>query len=68
MCVCACVLEREQSGGAGGGGGAEIHFHSRELLEPVSLLVSTLSCNCHHQVILIKHPGELGSADHFVLA
>ena len=63
MCVCACVLEIEQSGGRG-----EIHFHSRELLEPVSLLVSTLSCNCHHQVILIKHPGELGSADHFVLA
>ena len=61
VCVCLCVREiAERRGG--------IHFHSRELLEPVSLLVSTLSCNCHHQVILIKHPGELGSADHFVLA
>lgn len=64
VCVCLCVRERAERWG----GGAEIHFHSRELLEPVSLLVSTLSCNCHHQVILIKHPGELGSADHFVLA
>ena len=62
VCVCVCVRERESRVWEKG-----VHFHFGELLEPVFPLFSILSCNCHYQLILIKHPGELSSADHFVL-
>lgn len=65
--MCVCERERNRERERGKSEGEWGHFHTRELQELVSGLVSGLSCNCHHQVTLVEHPGELGSADRFVL-